>query len=207
MGFHTDHNSLKYLVNQADLSERVARWVLLLQEFGYEVQVRPGKHHDNADFLSWLQGDESKHNLSNSFPDEFLWHIEGETSKYADIVQMLLYGTYPSGLTAEERIVFLHKVGPYTLVKGVLFKLSLDQKLKRCLEPFEVPKVIYALHTETSGGHYAVNTTVRKIQDAGYWWPTMHCDTYRYIQSCDPCQRIGKPTASSKWPLTLILPL
>jgi hypothetical protein len=50
--FHTDHTSLKYLVNKLDLLGRLARWVLLLQEFDFEVQVRSGKHHENADFLS-----------------------------------------------------------------------------------------------------------------------------------------------------------
>lgn len=35
----------------------------------------------------------------------------------------------------------------------------------------------------------------------------MHRDTYNFIKSCDPCQRVGKPIASFKWPLTLILPL
>ena len=41
--FHTDHDSLKYLVNKPDLSGRIARWILLLQEFNYEVMVKPGK--------------------------------------------------------------------------------------------------------------------------------------------------------------------
>ena len=50
--FHTDHNALKYLVNQADLSGRIARWVLLLQEFDFEVQVKPEKAHINADYNS-----------------------------------------------------------------------------------------------------------------------------------------------------------
>lgn len=34
----------------------------------------------------------------------------------------------------------------------------------------------------------------------------MHKDL-GFIKACDPCQRVGKPTASSKWPLTPILPL
>jgi hypothetical protein len=41
---HTDHNALKYMVNKPDLTRRVERWRLLLQEFNYEVKVRPGKH-------------------------------------------------------------------------------------------------------------------------------------------------------------------
>jgi transposase InsO family protein len=205
--FHTDHSSLKYLVNQADLSGRIARWVLLLQEFDFEVEVRPGKHHENADFLSRLPGKLNTDAVEDKFPDEHLWHIEGEDSKYYDIVKMLEQGVYPPGLNNEEKAVFLHKVGPYTLLKGVLFKTLPNQKLHRCLEDREINRVIAALHTEETGGHYAVNTTVKKIQDAGYWWPTMHRDTYRFIQSCDPCQRLGKPSPSSRWPLTPILPL
>lgn len=54
--FHTDHSSLKYFVNQAGLSGRLARWVLLLQEYEFEIQVTTGKHHENADFLSRLPG-------------------------------------------------------------------------------------------------------------------------------------------------------
>ena len=50
--FHTDHDSLKYLVNKPDLSGRIAKWILLLQEFNYEVVVKLGKANSNADFLS-----------------------------------------------------------------------------------------------------------------------------------------------------------
>ena len=49
--FHTDHDSLKYLVNKPDLSGRIARWILL-QEFNYEVVVKSGKSNSNADYLS-----------------------------------------------------------------------------------------------------------------------------------------------------------
>ncbi len=33
--FHTDHNPLKYIVNKPDLTGRIARWILLMQEFIY----------------------------------------------------------------------------------------------------------------------------------------------------------------------------
>lgn len=49
--FYIDHDSLKYLVNKPDLSGRIARWILLLQEFNYEVVVKSGKSNANANFL------------------------------------------------------------------------------------------------------------------------------------------------------------
>ncbi|OAE22840.1 hypothetical protein AXG93_2100s1000 [Marchantia polymorpha subsp. ruderalis] len=63
--FHVDHYALQHLVKKADLSGRIARWVLLLQEFTYTVQTRKGVHHENADYLSrlWTQPTEQESNL------------------------------------------------------------------------------------------------------------------------------------------------
>ena len=40
--FHTDHDAIRHLVNKPDLSRRVARWIMLLQEFQYQIKVKPG---------------------------------------------------------------------------------------------------------------------------------------------------------------------
>jgi hypothetical protein len=39
----TDHSMLKYLVNKPMLVGRICRWLLMLQEFNFEVIVKPGK--------------------------------------------------------------------------------------------------------------------------------------------------------------------
>ena len=52
--FFVDHMVLRYLVNKPDLSGRLARWILLLTEFNYMVQYKPGKMHLQADHLSRL---------------------------------------------------------------------------------------------------------------------------------------------------------
>jgi hypothetical protein len=65
--FHTDHNSLKYLVNKPDLSGRIARWILFLQEFNYEVVVKSGKANSNADFFLGR----GVRNPSRIFPQSF----------------------------------------------------------------------------------------------------------------------------------------
>ena len=64
--FHTDQNSLKYLVTKADLSRRIARWVFLLQEFNYEVVVKLGKANSNANYLSQQRGQEAISTIETS---------------------------------------------------------------------------------------------------------------------------------------------
>lgn len=50
--FHRDHDSLKYLDNRSDLSGRIARRILLLQEFNFKVMVKPKKANQNTYYLS-----------------------------------------------------------------------------------------------------------------------------------------------------------
>ena len=125
--FHTDHDSLKYLVNKPDLSGRIARWILLLQEFTYEVVVKVGKANAKADYLSRQRGIEAVEDIQAKFPDEFsdepdrkdaqVLHISGEEeSEFSEIISYLVDRTYPTGLSREEKSMFQNKVAPYTII-------------------------------------------------------------------------------------------
>jgi hypothetical protein len=48
----TYHSALKYLVNKPVLGGRICRWLLLFQEFHYEVIANPGKLNAGPDHLS-----------------------------------------------------------------------------------------------------------------------------------------------------------
>ena len=48
----TDHQALKYLMTTSDLTEKLARWSLRLQEYDFEIKHRPGSANTNADGLS-----------------------------------------------------------------------------------------------------------------------------------------------------------
>ncbi|KAL2644095.1 hypothetical protein R1flu_011682 [Riccia fluitans] len=173
--FHVDHYSLKYLVKKADLSGRIARWILLLQEFNITVEW---SQHANADFLSRLQQE----------------YGEEHTNEY------------PRLFNREEKLVFLKKIGPFEIQGSTLYRLGIDKVYWRCLEQEEVPKVLKALHNEMDGGHFGIQTTTKKIFIAGYWCPTVFRDVATHVKACDPCQRTGRPTASTRWPLMPILP-
>ena len=50
--FHTDHGSLAWLTNFKAPEGQLARWLVQLQEFKFNIIHRPGKNHTNADALS-----------------------------------------------------------------------------------------------------------------------------------------------------------
>jgi hypothetical protein len=76
--FHTDHDAIKYLVNKANLSGRIAQWVMLLQEFQYQIKVKPGVGNKNVDYLSRLEEDQLVSTICTDFPDENLFTIYEE---------------------------------------------------------------------------------------------------------------------------------
>ena len=47
-----DHNPLVWLRKIKQPSRHLARWNMTLEEYQYKVEDRPGKLHDNADFMS-----------------------------------------------------------------------------------------------------------------------------------------------------------
>ena len=49
-----DHEALKWLMSTKDLTGRLARWSLKLQEYAFEIRYRRGKANGNADALTRL---------------------------------------------------------------------------------------------------------------------------------------------------------
>jgi hypothetical protein len=80
----------------------------------------------------------------------------------------LVRSEFPDHFTREEKEVFQLKVGPYSLIKGILFKLGADEQLRRCLEGSDRKKVMESLQSSSSGGHFASVNTVNWIRTAGY---------------------------------------
>ena len=67
--FHVDHQELLYLVNKPDIVGRIARWILLLQEFDYLVIHTLGRSHMVADYLSRLENGELPQDDLGELPD------------------------------------------------------------------------------------------------------------------------------------------
>jgi hypothetical protein len=72
----TDHSTLKYLVNKPVLGGRICRWLLLFQEFDFEVIVNLGKLNAGPDHLSRVTNREEPTNLEEKFPNAKLFPVQ-----------------------------------------------------------------------------------------------------------------------------------
>jgi hypothetical protein len=71
----TYHSPLKYLVNKPMFVGRICRWLLLFQEFYFEVIVKPRKLNVGPDHLSRITNGEEPTNLEDNLPDVQLFSV------------------------------------------------------------------------------------------------------------------------------------
>ena len=101
--FFVDHMTIKYLVNKAELSGRLARWVLLLEEFDYTVEYKPGRLHLHANHLSRLLEEIGTNPIDDRFIDDNLFLVTSSLDWYAGVVEFLTTQRLSAEWTKEER--------------------------------------------------------------------------------------------------------
>jgi len=72
---YTNHSVLKYLVNKPMLGGRICRWLLLFQEYEFEVIVKPGCLNAVPVHLSRIENGEEPTSLEEGLPDAQLYAV------------------------------------------------------------------------------------------------------------------------------------
>jgi hypothetical protein len=86
----TDYSALKYLVNKPVLGGRICKWLLLFQEYDFEIIVKPGRMNKGVDHLSRLDHGEETTNLEDTLSNAQFLAIRKVDDHFAEIVQFCL---------------------------------------------------------------------------------------------------------------------
>ena len=86
-----------------------------------------------------------------------------------------------------------------------MFKICVDQVIRRCIPQLETWKVLEHCHIGSTGGHYHANTTAWKVLEVGFYWPTLFKDAQRYVQNYGNCQQLGNISCYEEMPQNFIL--
>jgi hypothetical protein len=116
---HTDHSTIKYLVNKPVVNGRIIRWLLLLQEFDITILDKPGRENVVVYFLSRVPGDQEDEPMDDSFPDEHLFVVSVITPWFANIANYLVSGRLPQHFSYREHCALVRKSGPFTWIKVI----------------------------------------------------------------------------------------
>ncbi|KAL1544414.1 hypothetical protein AAHA92_21269 [Salvia divinorum] len=196
---YTDHVAIKYLLAKKESKPRLIRWVLLLQEFNWEVKDKKGTENRVADHLSRIiQSEEGE--IPDTFPEEHLYLIAGNpqliswahhmtqldqvnTSNgamksnaepwFADLANYLVTGELPcsSDATRAQKLKLRSEAKYYFWDDPYLWRVGADQVIRRCIPEWEQKEVLTHCHSLACGGHFGPRKTARKVLDSGFYWP------------------------------------
>ena len=182
---HSDHEALKYLRGQANLSKRHAKWVEFIEAFAYVVKYKKGKENVVADALS------RRYVLLNSLDARMLGfslikELYANDAEFGEVYNQCL----ENGGT--------QSVGQFFLHDGYLFRLS-----RLCI-PLGSLRSLLVLEAHGGGmmGHFGIEKTL-DILKVHFYWPKMKKDVRKCCERCVVCKK-----AKSKLnPHGLYLPL
>ncbi|XP_049361012.1 uncharacterized protein LOC125825743 [Solanum verrucosum] len=169
---HTDHAVLRYLMANKDAKPRLIRWVLLLQEFDFEVRDMRGCENQVDDHLSRLEAEKNKVlelEINNAFSDEKVLATTLDLIHwFADYANFLVSDLMPEGLTFQQMKRFMHDVGMYFLDEPYLYRICVDNIIRRCILEAEMLHILEACHSSPVGGHHGGAWTDHKILQLDY---------------------------------------
>ncbi|XP_027155977.1 uncharacterized protein LOC113756537 [Coffea eugenioides] len=197
---YSDRAALKYLLSKKESKPRLIRWVLLLQEFDWEIKDRRGVDNSVADHLSRLIRKEEAVPISEVFPDEHLFYLKGKEPWYADIVNFLVSHKFPIGMSKSKRDKIVHDSRYYIWDEPYLWKIGSDQIIRRCVPESETPSILAHCHNYACGGHFGPKRNARKILDCSFYWETLFSDAYAFCKSCEKCQKFGSLSHRDEMP-------
>lgn len=187
----TNHQSLKFLLEQRLSTLLQQKWLAKLMGLDYEISYKKGKENTVADVLSRLPevAEQGTVNDISALQPEWLNEVVlsyTEDKEGQSIIQGLL--------------VHDDNYNQYTFTKGVLrcdgnvYVRSYGEIRKN---------IIWELHDSPAGGHSGQEVTVKKVTQF-FYWPRMKSEIVEYVKGCDVCQRIK---TGKQFPGGLLQPL
>jgi hypothetical protein len=85
----TDYSALKYLANKPVVGGRICRWLLLFQEYNFEIVVKPQRMNKGPNHLSRFEHGEEPTSLEDTLPDANLLAIRRVDDHFFNIFQFL----------------------------------------------------------------------------------------------------------------------
>uniref|UniRef100_A0A1U7X9A8 Uncharacterized protein LOC104236472 n=2 Tax=Nicotiana sylvestris TaxID=4096 RepID=A0A1U7X9A8_NICSY len=115
--------------------------------------------------------------------EQLLATTHQEASWYADFANYLASGIVPHNLSSVQRKRFFHESRQYYWDEPYLFRICLDNMIRRCIPEIKQFSVLQACHVSAYGGHFGGVRTAAKVLEAGFFWPTVFKDAHLWVRA------------------------
>jgi len=128
------------------LGARICRWLLLFQEYDFEVVVKPGRLNAGPDHLLRIETGEELTNLEEGLPDLQLFATRIGNRHFEDIIHFLTTGTMSKEYFVQQKKELVVRVADFSVIAGHLYKIGNDEILRRYVLEFEQRNILANAH-------------------------------------------------------------
>lgn len=178
----TDHQSLRYLSTQPNLSSRQLRWSEYMQQFDFEMEYKKGKLNVVADALSRREDVEQLVEDSAELGQMTLAPVEIAEDLRSEVKEAYREDEQCATLLAGSHRQQSH----FTIKDGFIF----------CGQQLYIPnsnrikvRLLQEAHDNPLSGHMGVTKTAELLSRC-YYWPKLFEEVKEYVTSCVSCQSI-----------------
>lgn len=161
----TDCDSFRLTLSKQNINPRISRWAMLLQDFNYEVQHRPGKRMSHVDALSRCHS---------------VLAIEGNTFEQT----LALCQSQDSTIRKIRDSLEKCDVPYFELCEGLVYRKDRSKKLLFYVPCSMETNVIRTCHDDL--GHVGLDKVIQNLNKL-YWFPSMREKVKAHINNCLRC--------------------
>ena len=202
----TDHSALTWLQRLKDPTGRLARWLLTLQEYDFQIVHKPGRQHTNADYLSRIVAPVSTDPEPAS---SALSPTDLAAAQRADPICLEYIAYLESGALPTERgrirAVLSLATDMFLDDDGVLYHAAPKSSPRLVLPRALRNDVLHEAHDLPTAGHLGAVKTWQHVRDR-YFWEGLYTDVTNYVRSCRVCQEKTHPRVPTPGPLQPLAP-
>jgi hypothetical protein len=79
----------------------------------------------------------------------------------------------------------------YVLIDDELYRRTAEDLLLKCLDLDQARVAMGEVHKGICGTHQSAPKMKWLLKRAGFYWPSMNSDCFRYYKRCEECQQFG----------------